>query len=64
MSKYHITPESNAEIMRHMLDWSKYVDADLIGEWNAGISFLYDFGLINLGQYGELSRLFPEEVQP
>ena len=60
MSTYHITPEANAEIMRHMRDWSRYIDADLLRDWHAGIGFLFDFGIISLKQYGDLREMFPE----
>lgn len=65
MSKYHITPEANAEIMRHLHDWARYVDCDALrDDWRAGAGFLFDFGLIDLGQLGELLEMFPEPATP
>lgn len=61
MSKYHISPEANAEILRHLHAWARYVDCDVLrDEWRAGIGFLHTFGLIDLAQYGELLQMFPE----
>lgn len=62
MSKYHVSPECNAELLRHLRDWSKFVSPDLVKDWHTGTSFLHDFGIIDLEQWNELYKMFPEEV--
>lgn len=57
-----IKKEISQEIMQHLHKCAKFVDCDTLREeWRAGISFLYDFGLVSLADYAELYDLFPEE---
>jgi hypothetical protein len=53
--------KNSEDILKHLYTWAKFVDNEiLIEEWNAGISFLYDFGFISLAQFAELSKMFTE----
>jgi hypothetical protein len=64
MSKYHVSPECNAELLRHLRDWGKFVSPDLVNDWRKGVDFLHDFGIIDMEQRDELRKMFPEEVPP
>ena len=53
-----IDKTTNAAIIEHIEKMSKYIDADLLDEYNAGIGFLYDIGFLSLAQYGDLYNKF------
>lgn len=58
MYDYEINGKIAKAIEDHVRDRARFVDADLVEEFHSGIGFLYDFGLISLGQYGSLYNLF------
>jgi hypothetical protein len=46
---------TNMFIVNHLekISATPFMDADVVKEWNNGIDFLHDFGLITLAQWNE-----------